>query len=514
MKKLLIMLTFLFISFNSVFAESIDIIEPKDTSVSFQNDLKINWEESIIFFASLIEDVPSSYKYIWLNFKGIEKWSRLEDALKKLVYLDKFKNLDTSLTLKKNLNAYEFYTIANNTLDLWFEVELNKEQLKITGLIREDLIYVEDIYLSRKDEAKSSKVSVLWDKEKIFKDVYETLLNWHYDKSNLEKDDLLYWALEGLANWTSDPYTAFFPPVENQSFEDSLAWEFEWIGAYVEMSSPWVPKIVNPIPSSPAEKAGIKWWDVILKVGDKEVTRNNSLSEVTSWIKWPAGTEVVLTILRGWEELEFKITREKIVVNNLETQELNSSTFLIKINTFWQWVSSEFEKALTELKSKSNMKKLIIDLRNNWGWYLNEVTKMLSYIVPKWENTAVIKYLWYDESITSAGYDLINLNNYKVIVLQNSWTASASEIMIWTMNDYFKDLVTIWENTFGKGSVQTIREYNDGSSLKYTIAKWFTGWTQTWIDGVWIAPDVELELDIESYQKDWTDNQLQKAINY
>jgi carboxyl-terminal processing protease len=169
---------------------------------------------------------------------------------------------------------------------------------------------------------------------------------------------------------------------------------------------------------------------------------------------------------------------------------------------------------LTELKSKSNMKKLIIDLRNNWGWYLNEVTKMLSYIVPKWENTAVIKYLWYDESITSAGYDLINLNNYKVIVLQNSWTASASEIMIWTMNDYFKDLVTIWENTFGKGSVQTIREYNDGSSLKYTIAKWFTGWTQTWIDGVWIAPDVELELDIESYQKDWTDNQLQKAINY
>jgi carboxyl-terminal processing protease len=177
-------------------------------------------------------------------------------------------------------------------------------------------------------------------------------------------------------------------------------------------------------------------------------------------------------------------------------------------------VAKEFEKALTDLKSKSSVRKIIIDLRNNWWGYLDEVTKMLSYIIPKWEKTAVIKYLWYEENITSEWYDLINFNNYKVVVLQNSWTASASEIMIWTMKDYFKDLVTIWENTFWKGSVQTVREYKDGSSLKYTIAKWFTWGTQTGIDGVWIAPDLELELDLDLYQKDWTDNQLEKAINY
>jgi carboxyl-terminal processing protease len=139
---------------------------------------------------------------------------------------------------------------------------------------------------------------------------------------------------------------------------------------------------------------------------------------------------------------------------------------------------------------------------------------MLSYLVPKWQNVAVVKYLGYNENIASKGYEGVSLSNYKVIILQNSGTASASEIMIWTIKDYFPNAVTIGENSFGKGSVQTLKEYTDGSSLKYTIAKWFTGKSQTWIDGVWINPDVILELDADAYRKDWTDNQLQRAINY
>jgi carboxyl-terminal processing protease len=138
---------------------------------------------------------------------------------------------------------------------------------------------------------------------------------------------------------------------------------------------------------------------------------------------------------------------------------------------------------------------------------------MLSYLVAKWENVATVKYLWYTQNIYSNWYDWINLNNYKVVILQNSGTASASEIMIWTLKDYFKNITIIWENTYWKGSVQTVREYTDGSSLKYTVAKWFTWWSETWIDWVWIAPDIELELDVEAYQNG-TDNQLQKAIDY
>jgi carboxyl-terminal processing protease len=99
---------------------------------------------------------------------------------------------------------------------------------------------------------------------------------------------------------------------------------------------------------------------------------------------------------------------------------------------------------------------------------------MLSYLVQKWESVATVKYLWYTQNIYSNWYDWVNLNNYKVIILQNSGTASASEIMIWTLKDYFKDITIIWENSYWKGSVQTVREYTDGSSLKYTVAKWFT----------------------------------------
>ena len=97
--------------------------------------------------------------------------------------------------------------------------------------------------------------------------------------------------------------------------------------------------------------------------------------------------------------------------------------------------------------------------------------------------------------------------------MQNSGTASASEIMIWTLKDYFPKIVSIGENTYWKWSVQTMKQYDDGSSFKYTIAKWFTWKTETWIDWVWFKADIELEYDLEAYKLDWVDNQLQRAIS-
>lgn len=137
---------------------------------------------------------------------------------------------------------------------------------------------------------------------------------------------------------------------------------------------------------------------------------------------------------------------------------------------------------------------------------------MLSYFVNKWETTAVVKYHDSEKTFTSRWYDLVDFNNYKIVILQNSWTASASEILIWTLNDYFSDIEIIGEKTYWKGSVQVMKSYTDWSLLKYTIAKWFTGKTQTWIDWIWIEPTIKLELDLEKYQKNGFDNQLDKAI--
>ena len=136
---------------------------------------------------------------------------------------------------------------------------------------------------------------------------------------------------------------------------------------------------------------------------------------------------------------------------------------------------------------------------------------MLSYFVEEWKPTAIVKYTKWEQQYNSKGYDLLDFSNYKIVILQNSWTASASEILIWTLQDYMDNITVIWENSYGKGSVQTIRGYKDGSTLKYTIAKWFTWKTQTGIDGIWITPDIELEFDIEKFKKDWSDNQLDAA---
>jgi len=279
------------------------------------------------------------------------------------------------------------------------------------------------------------------------------------------------------------------------------------------MISPGELKITSPIPGGPAEKAWLKWWDIVTKVDWKEITKDNHLNEVISWIKWPAWSSVLLTINRNWTILEIEVKREKITIKNIEYSKINSNTYLLQIKTFGAWISGEFKTILEEIKSKWNTKKIIIDLRNNWGWYLNEVTEMLSYVVPEWEKTAVVKYNGINNNFYSKWLNIIDLNKYEVIILQNSGTASASEIMIWTLKDYFPKIVSIGENTYWKWSVQTMKQYDDGSSFKYTIAKWFTWKTQTWIDWVWFKPDIELEYDIESYKQDWTDNQLQKAIS-
>jgi len=137
---------------------------------------------------------------------------------------------------------------------------------------------------------------------------------------------------------------------------------------------------------------------------------------------------------------------------------------------------------------------------------------MLWFLVPQSEKTAVVKYIDWDNNFYSAWLNLINLNTYKVIILQNSGTASASEIMIWTLKDYFPNIITIWENTYWKWSVQTMKDYSDWSSFKYTIAKWFTWKTQTGIDWIWFKPDIELEYDFDLFKNEWKDNQLEKAI--
>ena len=501
---------------NEIKINSLDLNNTTIKEVETENNLTVTREYIIIYLGEFFVKVPESYKYINLKFKLLEPNSAIEKTLKKLVYLDKIENVEKNLYLNKTMTAYSFYALAKDVLEL--DMKLDKVELSKRNVRLSDLETVKNTYnYYKKDQnvkiETPKSTTVLWDKEEIFNDVYNTILWAHYNHENINKDDLIYGAIEWLANAPEDKHTVYFPPIESKSFEDSLSWEYEWIGSYVEMTSPGELKITSPIPGGPAEKAWLKWWDIVTKVDEKEITKENSLTEVISWIKGPAGSTVILTVNRNWTELKIEVKREKITIKNLEYSKINSNTYNIQIKTFGAGVANEFKTVLEEIKSKWNTKKIIIDLRNNWGWYLNEVTEMLGYVVPEWEKTAVVKYNWWNNNFYSKWLNIVDLNKYEVIILQNSGTASASEIMIWTLKDYFPKIVSIGENTYWKWSVQTMKQYDDGSSFKYTIAKWFTWKTETWIDWVWFKADIELEYDLEAYKLDWVDNQLQRAIS-
>ena len=495
---------------NNTNSFSINLVTP--------DEYEINRWEIFNFYAWFFDWlIPESYKYIHLNFKDIELDSQLYKSLQKLVYLDLIKNSEIKIYENKSLNAYDFYRFSEiifkiniiNKKEKNEKDELKKIETNINHLNKaESIINYKKLELKNKYSNSKNKIEL---KKAIFWDIYSIILNEHYDKNSLNEDEIINSAIEWLANWTKDRHTVYFPPTETKNFYESLNWEYEWIWSYVDMETPWVFKIITPIKDSPSQKAWLKWWDRVLKVDWVEIKKENSAKEVISWIKWPKWTNVILTIQRNNKIFDVTVTRDKIIINDVEFDTFWNNTFYIEIKSFWENVSNDFENAINELSQKKWIKKVIIDLRNNWGWYLSQVTNMLSYFVKKDEITAHVKYIDNTMNYYSKWYDTVDFSKYKIVILQNSWTASASEILIWTILDYYTNTIVIWEKSYWKWSVQTIKRFWDWSTFKYTVAKWFTWKTQTWIDWVWIIPTIELEFNLDLYNKYQKDNQLEKA---
>jgi len=510
MKKISLLLFIFFVSLWFSYSQTNAItIVSKETYKIQQTPATL--EEVFNYFGEFLDwKIPESYKYIQLNIRWVEKWTELYSSLQKLIYLDVIKNKNTYLDKNKNLNKYSFYKLAEKIFKKNLIEKSQIENLKNQKVLKidfENLEYrLKDSRITLEFNDKNRLVS---QKKQIFLDVYSTLKNKHYNKDNLDEIEMLNYAIEWLTKGTEDKFTTYFPPVANKSFNETLSWEYEWIWAYVDMEEPGVFKVISPIAWSPAEKAWLKWWDIILKVDWKTIEKNNWLSEVVSWIKWKAWTNVILTVKRWTRVFDLTVTRWKIIIKDVESKLLNRYTYYIKLKFFWPTIASDFKVALKDMSKYKNVKKVIIDLRSNPGWYLGQVNDMLSNFVKAWEPVAVVKYYDSERSYKSKWYNIVDFNDYKIVILQNSWSASASEIMIGWIKDYYPDAVLIWEKTYWKGSVQTIKDYVDWSSLKFTIAKWYTWKTQTWIDWIWIEPDIKMEDKVVEWE---LDPMIQKAI--
>lgn len=345
----------------------------------------------------------------------------------------------------------------------------------------------------------------------IFWDVWD-LLNKKFIHQPLDYQKMVYGAINGMIKSLDDPYTSFLNPEESKEFMAEIEGNFEGIGAELGIKNDLLT-IVAPLSESPAEKAGLKPNDIILKINDEE-TIDMTLVEAASKIRGPEGTFVTLTIVHGIDKNnkdakaeEVTITRAKINIKSIEWSIKDNGIAYIKISYFGEKTAQELQNAVTQILPR-NPKAIILDLRNNSGGYLDSSIDVINFFVKKGEIAAIESFSngSKEEFITKQNP---SFENIPIAVLINEGSASASEIVAGALKE-LRNAKLIGEKSFGKGTVQQLESLSDGSSVKISIAEWLTPNGQS-INGQGLEPDIKIELTEQDYNEN-KDPQLDKAI--
>jgi carboxyl-terminal processing protease len=296
-------------------------------------------------------------------------------------------------------------------------------------------------------------------------------------------------------------------PDQFRMLNTDLGQEYEGIGAYVDVTGEYMI-IISPMPGSPAEKAGLKSGDMIIKVDGEDMTGIDG-NLVLKRVLGPAGTQVTLTIARKGEQapIDVTITRAKIKIVTTESKMLDNGIGYIKLTSFGENTNKELIKAITGIKAK-NPKGLILDLRGNGGGYLDTAIQVVSQFVGK---GTVVSEVYGDgqkktEQVLPGGL----ATDIPLVVLVNEGSASASEITAGAIQDYGRGKL-VGVKTYGKGSVQIVNTLKtDGGAVRITVAHWLTP-NGRQIDKKGLEPDIEIQLS-EDDIKAGKDPQLDKAI--
>ncbi len=352
------------------------------------------------------------------------------------------------------------------------------------------------------DKPQKVDLSIFWE---AWNKVSQNFL----DKNKIDPQKMIYGAVAGMVKSLDDPYTTFFTPSETESFNEELSGEYQGVGMVVGSKDGQIT-IVSPFKGSPADRAGLKPEDKILKIDDT-FTKDLSIEEAVKIIKGPAGTSVRLLVLRkDWAEpKEFAIKRDNIKIPTLEKEITKDNIAIIKIYQFNRILPEEFGAAAEEVLKAPQVKKIIIDLRNNPGGFLDVAQEITGWFLPKgkvvtWQDMGPEKERKAYKSNGPAAFE-----KYQIAVLLNNGSASASEIMAGALRDQLGAKL-IGEKSFGKGSVQEQINLSDRSSLKVTIARWLTP-NGSSIDKEGLKPDIEAK---DEQTAEGQDAQSQKAIEF
>ena len=324
----------------------------------------------------------------------------------------------------------------------------------------------------------------------------------NYD-GKLDTQKLIYGANRGLVEAAGDPHTAYMDPDETKEFDKSLSGQIGGgIGAEIGLRNN-KPTIIKPLENSPAQKAGIKAGEAIVKVND-EASSDWSVEKVVSKIRGEVGTSVKLTLLSDGQTREVSVVRQNIVSPAVES-EIDGEIGILKVNRFGDDTVSLARKYASEFVEKG-VKKVILDLRNNPGGTVGAAQGLLG--------------IWLDNQIAMTerrGSEIVKtlrttgtpiLGNMKTVVLINGNSASASEITAGALREYGKATL-VGQKSYGKGSVQIVLGLPGGSQMKVTEARWYTPKGKN-IDKTGIEPDVKVDLSSDDVNNN-VDPQMDKA---
>jgi len=342
----------------------------------------------------------------------------------------------------------------------------------------------------------------------LFWEAWKVLQERFTDKGKFDAKNLIYGAISGMVESLEDPYTVFFPPEEAKKFLEDIKGSFEGVGMEIGIRKGQL-QVVAPLEGTPAQRAGLRAGDKILKINDTP-TVDLAIDEAVNLIRGPKGTEVTLTIYREeWETSEeFKIIRAVIEIPSLKWEMKGDDIAYLKLYQFSERASFDFNQAAIEILS-SPAQKIILDLRNNPGGYLEVAQDIAGWFFKKGETVVIEDFGQGKEQKIYQAQGNAGLVEYPIVVLINQGTASGSEILAGALRDN-RGILLIGEKSFGKGSVQELERLSEGSSLKITVAKWLTPKGEL-ITDKGLEPDIKIELTDEDYKTD-KDPQLDKAI--
>ena len=372
--------------------------------------------------------------------------------------------------------------------------------------IFKDLIFITFILLSFVQKGFSENTEI-YNKIDLFGEVLEKINKEYVDEVDQSKG--MDSAINGLLQ-SLDPYSSYMTPESFESMQTETSGKFGGLGIEVGMEA-GVVKVISPIDNTPASKAGIKPGDYIVKI-EKTQVQGKSLMEAVDLMRGPVGSSLEITVRRKGvkKALIFNITREIIQVQSVKSELLDENIGYIRLTSFNENSSKQIKKKITKLNKNKNLKGYILDLRNNPGGLLSQAIRISDFFLDNGEIVST-KSRQASENRKWFATDGDITNGKTLIILINYGSASASEIVAGALKDH-KRAIIIGENSYGKGSVQSIIPLKNKGAIRLTIAKYYLPSGKS-ISKVGVTPDIEVSETLENFKfNSDTDNQLLFAL--